>query len=370
MLKKPSLTILCCEGILDGAFNRKDMAGENPIIASVIPVYNERQHILDCLASLKNQDLDPNLHMVMVLDGGSQDGTKSLVEEFIKQNQGDGLRFILVDNPGQYVANARNLALELLPDSVEYLVELIGHSTVEPDHLRVRLEQWKKLEAECSNKGETLAALGVKVQAKKGELATRESWVEGALLSPLGSGSGQFSRFSGVSKTKVPPFAMHSRKAVAEAGGWDERFISSQDSDLSMRLIKAGYVLMRTDSTVVNMTKRTTLGNWWRMGYRYGFWRTKTVLTHRSRIVPQEFAPLFGLILTLALMYYDHSMKFYPAIAYAVVLGIEGLRSLIRSKRLSHIFGVPICLIMLHTSFSIGLIQGLYRSGKASTDRR
>ena len=34
--------------------------------------------------------------------------------------------------PNRTVAHARNLALSTLPDSVEFLVELIGHATVPP----------------------------------------------------------------------------------------------------------------------------------------------------------------------------------------------------------------------------------------------
>ena len=66
------------------------------------------------------------------------------------------------------------------------------------------------------------------------------SWIEGALRSPIGSGGGQFQRFVGRHQTKVPAFCLHNVEALKSVDGWDERFITSQDSDLSMRLISAG----------------------------------------------------------------------------------------------------------------------------------
>ena len=46
-----------------------------------------------------------------------------------------------------------------------------------------------------------------------------------------------------------PPFVMHRRAAVEAVNGWDTSFITSQDSDLSMRLLKAGYSLYRHPSS-------------------------------------------------------------------------------------------------------------------------
>ena len=56
-------------------------------------------------------------------------------------------------------------------------------------------------------------------------------------------------------------------------------------------------------------------------------------------------------------------------ICYLSVLVIEGIRSSFRFKRFSSLFGVPFCLIMLHTSFSLGLLDGVFRKGRAPSDR-
>ena len=343
------------------------MGDRNPLIATVIPVLNEEKFIAACIDSLMKQSLPPSQHMILILDGGSTDSTRSIVENAIrKSEESNGPVIELHDNPGKYVAEARNLAMSLLPKSVEFTVELIGHCTVEPSHLQVRMDEWTRLSKLFPK---PLAALGVLVMSREGVHGTYESWIEGALSSPFGSGNGQFESFTESSETKVPAFAMHSRSALTRVNGWDPEFITSQDSDLSMRLLEHGYAVARTAKTYVRMAKRSQLANWWKMGHRYGFWRMKTVRKHPTRASIREFLPWFGLVMTICLMLWNPNVGIVLPSLYLFVLLAEGLRSSIKTKRITAILGVPLCLLMLHTSFSIGLLDGIFRKGRAPNDR-
>ena len=341
--------------------------GNGPSLATVIPVYNEATHIEACLLSLLQQSLHPSRHMILVIDGHSTDATVELVNNIIEKHQGDEWPLVqLVDNPQRSVAHARNLALNALPSSVEFLVEMIGHATVGPEHLEQRLEAWG---ACLELAGDRLAAVGVRVIGHTESVSRTAAWVEAALASPLGRSGGQFSQFSLVGQTKVPAFVMHNRKALNAVQGWDESFITSQDSDLSMRLLKAGFLLYRHPRPEVFMHKRSTLKQWWKMGHRYGFWRTKVLLKHPSRAKWQEFLPLFGLLATLSLFF--AGMTWYSVLpgVYGGALLVSGLVHAFRHRGLSATLGVPLCLFMLHVSFTLGLFDGLLRKGRPSSDR-
>lgn len=344
------------------------MSGRNgPILATVIPIFNESKYIEKCLDSLINQNLNASEHMVLVLDGNSTDDSVEIVKKMIESSKSsNGPEILLLNNPGKFVAEARNLALAELPSSVEFMIELIGHCTVPSDHLSKRLEAWSEV---CDNSGSNVAGLGVRVLASDGTKTMVESWIEATLDSGFGSGSGQFDNFSSTAETKVPAFCMHSRKAVEEIGGWDTNFITSQDSDLSMRLLDSGFKLYRTNQTHVKMVKRTNYSSWIKMGYRYGFWRTKIIRKHPSRHSKREFLPWMGLILTAALLLFTSPYWYIPISMYGLVIAIEGIRSSLRWRSISLIFGVPLCLFTLHTTFSIGLVSGIFRKGKASNDR-
>ena len=336
-------------------------------IVTVLPVLNEEQHIEACLDALIHQTYPSAKHSVLVMDGGSSDQTQMLVQEAIQRSTAAaGPKIELHHNAGKFVAQGRNQAMDLLHDDVTHVLELIGHSTVAPTHLEHLSTEWQRI---SQMEQRPLAALGSRVMPRQGELRTVECWIEATLNSPFGSGGGQFDTFTEASPCRIPAFVLHKRSALVDVSGWNEAFISSQDSDLSMRLSAAGYALWRTPKTQVHMTKRSSLKRWWRMGHRYGFWRTKTVLKHPSRLSLREYLPWFGLMLTAVLFALQHPFASVPLVAYLLVLSVEGVRMSFRFGRFSLLLGFPICMIVLHASFSLGLVDGLVRKGGAASDR-
>lgn len=340
------------------------MRTSKPWLATILPVLNEEGHIEACLQSLLRQSIPPNEHMIVVLDGGSTDRTKDLVQSIQDGVKLDEQPLIqLIDNPNRFVPHARNLALQNLPDSVTHLLEFNGHIEVEPGHLSKLKAIWLRLEEQYPS----IAGLGCRVVGSQGEQSVVESIIDSTLRSPLGGSTGQFATFETEGPTNVPAFALHRRSALEAIGGWDESFLTSQDSDLSMRLKKAGYSLFRTPDVVVKMRRRTSYKSWLLMSHRYGFWRTKVLLKHPKRIVLRELMPLFGLILTSILLAINPIFAAVPIGAYACVLFGSGLLNI--RKGISHVIGVPFALLTLHIGFTFGLVDGLVRKGRASHDR-
>ena len=61
------------------------MAGAtNPLVATVIPILNEQDSIATCLASIVNQTISIDQHIIIVLDGGSTDQSFQIIEQFIE----------------------------------------------------------------------------------------------------------------------------------------------------------------------------------------------------------------------------------------------------------------------------------------------
>lgn len=320
-------------------------------VCAVIPVLNEEKYIEKCIQSVLSQTVRVD---VIVLDGGSTDSTLSILDQF-----GDSI--MVVNNPGKRVAQARNLALELIDDSITHCLELIGHCYIENDHVEKRVNDLIEIE---KNLGTKLGAIGC-ITRPAGETKGVESWIESALSSPIGSGGGQFHNFKGKHETKVPAFCLHNVEALRSVDGWDDRFITSQDSDLSMRLLANGWELWRSDVSSVYMHKRTTLANWWKMSHRYGFWRTKVVLRHPNRFDVREILPLIGIGLVFLLPYW-----WLAPSAYLLTLITTGFIYKNKKSNFLAILGIPLCLIILHTAFTLGLIDGLIRNGRPSSDRK
>ncbi len=340
------------------------MRDSEPWLATVLPVLNEEEHIETCLRSLIQQSLPAREHVIFVLDGGSTDATRDIVQNICSGLDATKHPAIhLLDNVGRFVPHARNLALQQMSESITHVLEFNGHIEIETNHLLRMKETWERLKRQHPQ----LAGLGCRVIGFDGTQSTIESIIDATLSSPLGGSSGQFASFREEGPTNVPAFALHLRSALDAVGGWDESFLTSQDSDLSMRLVKAGYELLRTPDVVVRMRRRTTFKSWFLMSHRYGFWRTKVLLKHPRRLVLRELFPLFGIVTTCILWFVQPTWALIPIAMYGAVLFLSGLAHV--KNGIPHLLGVPYSLLLLHTGFTIGLIDGLFRKGRASRDR-
>lgn len=95
-------------------------------ISVVIPAYNAQNYILSCLNSLANQtykDIE-----IIVVNDGSTDETRLIVEQFIKKHSELDIQIINIKNGG--LANARNVGMQYCTgelyqnlDSDDYITE-------------------------------------------------------------------------------------------------------------------------------------------------------------------------------------------------------------------------------------------------------
>ena len=83
----------------------------------------------------------------------------------------------------------------------------------------------------------------------------------------------------------------------------------------------------------------------------------------------QEFLPWVGAMLTTLLLMVGSPVWWTPVVVYGIALFLGGLHQMVVQRSGSAVLGVPLCLLMLHTSFSIGLVDGLIRKGRLSNDR-
>jgi len=338
-------------------------------VVSVVPTLNEENHIERCLRSLMEQTYSPQLHKIIVVDGGSDDATVNITLRLSKESEeNDGPVIMQLDNPQKYVPQARNIALEYCEDEDEFIFEMNAHAYVDANHIEKRIQDLLSIEEQ---QGKKIAGVGTRVEADERWSGLAGRWVEGAISSPLGHGGGQFAPFVGRQQHRVPAFVIHRREALIDVNGWGEEWQSNQDSDLSMRLLKNGWELWRSDVSRLKMAKRDSLFGFAKMMFRYGAWRGKSIWVHPKRANPLEFLPLIGLltICGLALLYPLDYVWTYPIFPYFVALLLIGILQTFKLRSVSMVVGVPISLLIMHTSFTTGLVLGLLRLPVGRHDR-
>jgi len=100
---------------------------------------------------------------------------------------------------------------------------------------------------------------------------------------------------TGVRRYRHPPFLDHAggcglgvqRKAFDEVGGFDEKFLLLEDTDLTWRLQLAGYELAFAHDALVHVRFRPTSRGSFRQAYGYGKYNVLLYKTYRDRGMPK-----------------------------------------------------------------------------------
>ena len=75
------------------------------------------------------------------------------------------------------------------------------------------------------------------------------------------------------------------------------------------------------------------------------------------------------LTLTLLLVIFATYYWYYPVLAYALVLTLDAVRGAVSQRQPTLLLGLPICLLILHVFFTLGMLSSTFRRAGDITDR-
>ena len=250
-------------------------AAGTPLVSFVVATWQEAAFIGPCLGRLLDQDLDAGIE-VLVVDGGSTDGTRELVEEVAAR---DG-RVTVLDNPARVAPAAFNLGIAA---SRGRFVSLIGA------HSLPQLDYASRLVRDFEESGAwVVGGRAVSQPAVDGPVA---AGIARAMASPLGVGGATFrlSDQPGWADTGFP--GAYRRALFERIGTFDETLVRNQDDDLHLRARLAGHRLWYDPALATVYHPRSTFKGLWRQYEDYGFWRWATLRKHRRLASPRQAAP-------------------------------------------------------------------------------
>ena len=79
-----------------------------PMVSIVIPMFNELETIEKCIGSILRQDYPMANIEILVVDGGSKDGSREKVLELARTK----VNFRLLENPGRITAKGLNIGIK------------------------------------------------------------------------------------------------------------------------------------------------------------------------------------------------------------------------------------------------------------------
>lgn len=114
-------------------------------ISVIIPVYNNKEYLKQCLTSARDQTYR-NLEIICV-DDGSTDGAQDIVDEYASCDD----RFIVIHQDNQGESHARNVGLDMATG--DYIAFVDCDDWIEPDMYEILLSAIEKTSAQMSVAG-------------------------------------------------------------------------------------------------------------------------------------------------------------------------------------------------------------------------
>lgn len=321
----------------------------------VIPCLNEVRTIGPLLDQFHGEAeaLDA---MIVVVDGGSSDGTQALLAAAQQRLP----RLHVIHNPKRLQSAAINLAVARFagkksgPEAAAYLIRIDAHGSYPPGYCQSLL-------AEAEATGADAVVVPMRTVGK--------GWFQRATAaaqnSRLGTG-GSKHRMGAAGEGQWVDHGHHALMRIAAfraVGGYDEGFSHNEDAELDYRLTSAGFRIWLTGETRMTYYPRATARALWRQYFGYGKGRAATVLKHRLGLKPRQMLPLLVVpSAALALLVPLWWPALLPLLCWGALCSAVALWMAIRAGDFKLALAALPAMIM-HGAWSAGFWTRLLRGG-------
>lgn len=323
-----------------------------PTVSVVVPVRNEIDRISVVIDNAAAQSVRPD--EVVVVDGGSTDGTWELLAERARTENG---WLVVVRNDKRIIPVALNLGIATAHG--ELIARMDAHADYPYDYLE-RLTDLLAARPDVTGAGSAMTTAGRGAWGKAiAAVLSRKIGLGGARHRVGGHGGPIEHVFTGC----------YRRAALDAAGGYDERLVANEDFEMDVRIRAAGGTLWLHPEARSTWYVRNGPGGTARQMYRYGLYKARTLWLHPSSLRARQLAPP-GLVVTLVVLAaLIPVIGWYPvaavAVSYLLACGIAGVRAA-RADGASA-WRVAIVPPLVHLSWGTGVLLGAVRFFGART---
>ncbi len=324
-------------------------------VAVIIPTLNEEKFIARCLDSVIEQSYPFRDMDVMVVDGGSNDRTREIVEEYGRKYI--NIRFI--HNPGRIQSIAFNIGVE--NSDAPYIVRLDAHALYKPYYIEGCI---KGLEGD-SKRGNVGGQWDIQPQ-------NDSLWaITNAILnySKFGIGGASYRIGAKAGDVDTVPFGSFPRTMIEKIGGMRDDLPRGEDNEFNSRIKRAGYSIYFDPAIECIYYARPTLKASCRQMYANGESIGHLFYVDRDSIGFRHIIPLIfvvGIIGGTIL-----SLVFLPFV-YLLLAGLclyflcDFVASLLAAKEHGWKFLLPLFVMFfcVHFSYGWGTIVGFFTGRK------
>lgn len=322
-----------------------------PFVSIIVPSYNENGHIRSCIESVLASDYAPERMELLIVDGGSKDGTPETVGGYA----GKTPAVRLVRNPRRITPVAFNMGIA--ESKGEVIMILGGHSQVAPDYVSRCVDALYRLEAD--NVGGNMVAV------PRADTAMGRAIVD-VLSHPFGVGNAHF-RLNITEPREVDTVfgGCYRRDVFDRIGRFNERLARSQDMEFNLRLKRAGGKIFLIPGIRSEYFARSDFAGFTKHNFSNGLWavlpfgRSEHVPVSLRHLIPLAFASslllagVWGFFALAGRWLFAGILTAYLLSAFAASLHI--------ARRKGDYRGIVYCLLAfasLHFTYGVGSLWG------------
>ena len=322
------------------------------IISVGVVAYNEQNTLPKLFECIKAQTYPHDKMEIVLVDSMSKDDTKSLMENFKKENK-DFCNIQVLDNPQKKLAGGWNVILKNYHGDA--VVRIDAHAEIPEDFVEKNV---KVLES-----GEYVSG-GLRPNI----IDESTPWKETLLLaeqSMFGSSIAPYRRSEKKTYVKSVFHGAYKREVFDKVGFFNEQLGRTEDNEINYRIREAGYKICYSPDIVSYQHTRNSLKAMLKQKYGNGYWVALTLKACPKCLSIYHFVPLcfvLGIIGTSILAAFG-----FPILAYLmwglywlVAVGMSFL-SVKGEKKTWCQLALPFLFFLLHISYGIGSLVGMIK---------
>ncbi|MDD5067019.1 MAG: glycosyltransferase family 2 protein [bacterium] len=329
------------------------MKNNFPFISVITPMKNEVNYIEKCINSVLKQDYPHNKIEILIVDGGSTDGSTKVVQKLMKKNK----NIKLLGGSGVNCPAGMNIGIKNAKGKL--IAKIDSHGYIPPDFLQLAVKYFsyhKKNKVKCV--GGPIKAIPKSLTAKSNVLAR---------TSKFGVGGGIYSQKAKSDFTDTVQCGVYQKDIFLKIGLFDETLQFGEDEELNWRIIKAKYKIFYTSDINFYYYPRNTLKKLYLQYYNYGNARIKVLLKFPDFFKIKHMIPavlVSSLIVSgvLAVFFMPFQYIFYLTLTSYIIASL--IMSFIISIKngLKYFLLLPFSFGALHFGYGFGLINGIIKN--------
>lgn len=321
-------------------------------VGVIIPTLNEERFIERCINSVIQQTYPFEQIDLMIIDGGSKDSTREIV-----QNLGKNYPNIrLIHNPGKIQSIAFNIGVK--ESSAPYIVRLDAHALYDKEYIE-----------RCINRlgiAPELGNIGGKwiIQPSSNKIIAQAN----AILnqSKFGIGGASFRVSSTPGYVDTVPFGAFRRSVVDEVGGMREDLDRGEDNEYNSRIRQAGYKVFFDPDIISTYYARESLGASARQMYANGLSIGRLLFIDRKSVGLRHLVPfifVLSLIVSFVAGYFSDAMLCMGVIILVFYFIAAFTATFVACLKFNfrYLFILPVLFFIVHLSYGWGTIIGILK---------